>query len=427
MSMVVMTGKGMNLLSRGTVTVSDENPSFPKKNLWDGDPGEVFSFATFSDGRQVVLDTDLALGTGDMEAAHVAGAPPGWKHVAVGTGLLARDTTVIGDGAASCRLSSGASGVGVLERDFGCRAGETLTIKMYMRGDGINACTVAMQDLETGDWLNGSGLWQPAFTTFDSETSTTPFGSRSRQVVVSPMTYWPQAVRRVRLRFLSAAVAGAQAWVDSVTFRPNFDTLAIIGHNLRRGAIQLAWQGSEDPAFGGVPVDLAAPTIVKDRVYHRLSTLQSYRYTRLFAWGLNVEPPWYGELIIGASRLMARGPATPVETTHDDHRIEVARSVGGSSARGIARAIRRTKAFTFKFRDTPETAETGEWREFQQEILTRSIGGHPSLVVPMTDRGEILFGRWGGVVKETDGAPGTPGFKIATVDFEELQLPVELP
>lgn len=430
--MLVMTGRLSNVLARGTVTASTESLMFPLTKLYDGDPGELFEFGQAQIGERVDVDADLALGTGDFEDVHVDGAPPGWDDQSQGTASLSRDTVVFDEGASSVKLTSNATDTAMMQKVFTVRAGETLRMDMQLRGHG----ELRMQDIDTGQWLNEDLEWQDAETFFvdDSQFSAGVFDQVTKDITISPMSYWPKAIRRVGLRFIgNTASMQNELWVDAFSFVPSYNTLGIFGHNIK-ASIPVTWESANNSLFSGSTL-LATITPQKDKFYHRISTPSLLRYIRVTVNGLNIHPPWIGELLVGASHLFERvngdglpGPMSPIKTDHIDHRITVQKAVGGSLTRGIARAPRAVKTFGFQFPDLPDTAEDGVFREFFDEVFRRSIAGHPAMVVPNTDRREVLYGHLSPLLSEMDGSPGQAGYRVAEgFQLDEMALPIEIP
>jgi hypothetical protein len=433
MGMLVLTGRLANMLQRGTVTPGSEDADFPVEEVFDNDPGTVFSgFPVAEDSVDPVLtlDGDIGGGDGSFEAAFVDGAPVGWVDASTVDGALVQDTVVFSDGAASLRIETPATAnsLGVAYKDYTVRAGEVLRIHLMALGDtsngGSSALHASLQDLDTGQFLNSSLEWQDSSANFLVDSSDA-FAEFDEEITVSPMSYWPKPIRRLRLKFTCVIVTSGdqEVWVDEVFIIPAYDTLSMFGHNLRP-AFDVEWF-TGDTIVGLTEAASFRPT--SDKFYHRLTMYRTHRYQRIFV-GPSTEALWIGEMVIGRGYHFTRTAASPILTTHIDHRAEVPKLMGGRVTRGLARSPRHVKTLAFQFDDVPETAESGVWREWHDEIFLRSLGGHPAVVVPTTDRDEVLFGHLSGQISEADGAPGQAGYKaLDGFIVDELPLPVEVP
>jgi hypothetical protein len=432
--LLVMTGRYANLLQRGVLTTPGESADFPAADLYDNDPGTIYLFGVSDDSVEPVFefDGDLGHGDGSFEDSFVGGAPVGWVNASTGAGALNRDTVTFSDGAASLRIETPDTpfALGSAYHDYVVRAGELLRLHFAALGDSTNgdvsALACELRDLDTGQYLNSSMEWQDNSTNFlvDSSSAFTVF---DETFAVSPMSYWPKPIRRLRLRFTCNIVtSGDQSvWVDSLFLVPAYDMVSVFGHNLRPNA-DFEWIASDSESFL-TSTTLASFRPTSDKFYHRISTPSTLRYQQVFV-GPAVDSLWIGEIVVGLGYHFPRTAVSPIQTTHIDHRVDIPKSLGGVSSRGLARSPRHQKTMAFQFPDEPDTAETGLWREWHDEVFLRSLGGHPAVVVPTTDRVEVLFGHLSGLVSESDGAPGQAGYKLLEgFVVDELQLPVEIP
>jgi hypothetical protein len=431
--MLVMTGRRANLLARGTVSAPSSDPDFPPAFAFDNDPGTVYSTGSGIDTVEAFLeiDGDIGHGEGSFETAFVDGTPPGFVNDCLVDGELERDLTNFDDGEASCKFINPATPFSIagFHRDYIARAGETLRVH-FARLIGTDAqLSCWIQDLDTGQWLNDQFEWQDADTTFLVDIDDVPneFIEFNQNIVVSPMSYWAKPIRRLRLSFEGGPTTASpsEVWVDSLFIVPAYDMMAVFGHSIKpAGTIE--WIASDDPEFG-TSTELAEFRPVEDKFYHRLGSPSTLRYQQIFV-GFSVDVIYAGEIIIGAGYHFPRTAATPIQTSHEDRRIEVPRHLGGRFTRGLARSPRVSKILTFQFDDTPITAESGDWDEWHSEIFLRSMGGQPAVIVPTTDRAEVLFGHLSGSFSETDGAPGQAGYKVLEgFVVDELPFPIELP
>jgi hypothetical protein len=421
LGLLIAGGRRSNLLARGTVIVSSAADETPAANLYDGDPSTPFSFDARATNA-IIVDSDLTLGTGTFEAAHVSGAPPGWTAAG---GTLTRDTVFFASGTSSCRVTTiGLSNLGTLQKDFACHAGERLVLDFKMAGFG----SAYVRDVETGQFLTDEGEWTDTLTPILSVIDDEEFVRLALEFDVSSILYYERAGRRLRFEAVSNS-AGSEVWVDDFALYPVPNILGVFGHGIRRNN-PLLWQtaptladlttiASHAPHRGTFYISRPVSSVSED---DKLSD----RYHRIYLPGDNVEPPWFGEIVL--ARAVRLGCAmTPVQTTHQDHRGSIPRALGGEFSYALAASPRRTKQFVFQHPDTPATAESGYWQEFWGEFVLRPMGGTPVLLVPNDDREEVLYGTLSPSVSETDGSPGQAGYKkVDGVKLEELPLPVEV-
>lgn len=160
--------------------------------------------------------------------------------------------------------------------------------------------------------------------------------------------------------------------------------------------------------------------------YGRTAAPVAKRCARVNMSGNNVEAPWYGELVLGQSVELPCA-MTPVQTTYTDYRTMIPRPLGGVAARGRSAWPHRTKSLVFQHPDTPTTAESGYWAAWEAEFIIRSLGGAPMLLVPSTDRSEVLYGHCQPSISESDGSPGQAGYRrVDAVQIVDQALPVQL-
>lgn len=434
MGLLVLTGRLANILSRGRVTSSQDDQDFPQRHLFDNDPGTVFAFSPGIDTVEELftVDGDLGKGTGSFETAFVDGAPTGWTDDSVVDGELVQEDTIVVEGTYSLRINTPATpfSEGKTHKDYTTRAGETLRLHFKYAVQSNSQLRAQLQDLETGQWLNDDFEWQDSETDFlvQGATGGNPdFGTFNELITVSSMLYWAKPIRRLRLTFkgLIATSGDASVYLDHVYIVPAYDMLTVVGHSLRP-ASGMDWYGAHEEDFSD-QVLLASMTPGIDKFYQRLAAAVTYRYQRFFI-GPQPEGIWLGEAIIGKGLHFEKTAVSPIPTIHDGARVEVPRMLGGMFVGGLARTPRLDKTLSFQFPDEPDTAETGLWRVWHDEVYLRSLQGDPAVIVPTTDRQEVLFGHVSGTIKEQDGAPGQAGYKLLEgFVVMELPLPVELP
>lgn len=409
MGMIVMGGRHANILARGVVSVSDADSLFPAANLYDGDPGVAFRFGSAGADRQVTVDGDLSQGSGAFEDVHVSGAPPGWTDASTGAGALARDTVTFADGASSLRLDSG-TGQAIGQRDFSCRAGEELSLTVKLRGDGTNAVTFDIQDLDTGQWLTSGGVWQNAATTVATRSVATFATTTLSAFSVSAMSAWPYPVRRLRVRFYAASGGSAQGWVDTFSIWPSFDFLAVHGHSIRP-ALTVQFRSSTDN-FSASDTLEATVTPARAAFFSRLSAKVARRYARLKLVGTSPEAMYLGEMRLGQSFSLTRPATFPLNRQLRDAQVRVPRLGYGSAAYGLATEDVDTLELQFGM----VQAEADEWLN---EVWRRARGGFVFDVVPDSTRTEVYLGRWAVEVPFTWSSFGRYD---VTVPFERLPL-----
>ena len=439
--MLVLGGRLANLFERGSVTVSGSEAvaAFPKANLWDGEPGNSFAFQTNTASRYLIVDGDLALGTGAFDEANGV-VPTSWTAVNVAPGTAVCDDGLGSpQGANSLLLNSyngGASGRAGLRKDFLCRAGETLNIHFYLHGDiagegGAGEVTTVceIQDLETGQYLAGTNVWQDTQIHYASRVVQS-WGETTSAFQVSPMSYWPAPVRRIRVEFRTpnTGVAQGKGRVDDFYLVPSWDFFSIHGHNIRKAAIDVVLQGSADLAFTS-PTTHATLVPVRDKFWTRLQVPCASRFTKVLFSGTNTdEPIWIGELLLGLCEQFTRTAAAPFISSAVDVRVDIPTSLGGFYTVALAVSPQHSKSLVFQFADAVTDADSGLWKQFYNELLLRNMGGYPLALVATEAYVEVLYCKMTPQLQDADGSPGAPGYRVVqAVTFVELPLPVTVP
>lgn len=390
-------GQRYNMLEGRIITLvsGTENPLYPRSRLWDGRPSQEFRFNTAVANCLIRVDANAivnALGTVDEGKFNgwTASGPDGFTKVVTGTGAVSQENTIVRSGS-SVRIEPGSSGTAALIRDRVVRAGEIWNIEAWPRGGagaGVLRCEV--QNLDTKKYLTSGGLWQTAQVDWTTENNAADFVQKLRSFTVESFAQcgWRDTVT-LRFKFYNT-VANSSAYIEDFAFWPaGIDLVAIFGHNLDP-SIDVQVVADEDPAYGSV-TNLASLTpwpVPSGYLY--LGSPQNFRYWQVGLIGTNVNPIEIGELVLAQTFAPSRHPNFGYELSYLQDDIASETPGGELHVVQTAKHERRTFALPFRYGG----GSHAQFDEARDEIFRRSRGRvHPLVLIPDTDRSDILHGR----------------------------------
>lgn len=375
-----------NLYARGTTTLAagTSAAAYPLANLYDGRPGKPWRGGAAAASFLFQVDGNLAL-NGDMEAAFVSGAPPGWTASNTGTGAATRDTTH-NSGTYGCKLTAG-TGTSSIYYDLTARPGEKITVTVAFKGDGTGTMRAKLRNLTTGFHLTSGSSWQRNSTDFATRSASTwATTTLSPTVEVYSTVLSDTCTLRLTIHLDDATQVG---YADDVYLWPWVDFASIHGHNLGQ-ATTVQLDSSDDASSWTTEATL---TLAQPAFYSLLSAAVGHRYYRLNLSDLvALTVPVVGEAVIGQTIALSRTPRHPESAPWDEGlSYPQVRAVTPAGAQFVAsrtsRSVRR-RAFEFIARDQATVDELVEviWRR-------TSGGATPGVLIPYDSEPVALFGR----------------------------------
>lgn len=375
---LVLSGSDYNALARAALTVSDENSLRPKAKLFDGRPSMPFEFVSAGADLQITADLNL------MENGGFESGITDWTDASTGTGATAESATA-NSGTKALTCAGGASGVGQRYVDVQVRTGWAYQLEAAIRGDATVFARVRVQCLETGDYFNGTA-WTATPSDLFAEDSAT-YQDHSDTFT---MQSYGQALGRdtVTLRVYLLCNEDGDAFFDDVYLYPAIDFLSIHGHNLT-AAIAVQLRSSTDD-FSAVDTLEATLTKAPRTFWGRLVAPVFRRYWRIKFSGTNTVAIRIGEAVLGQALAVQRNYDYGAELAELEDNIASETPSGERYSRAQTEFGRRVFAMRFNFRGETDDA----YEEARDDIFRRSRGDlYPLVIVPDTDRPEVLHGR----------------------------------
>lgn len=292
MSMYFLAGRYFNLVGRGPGTLSSTSADalFPLANLYDGQPGRPFRFASAAAG--VILKKDVnAITNPGFETSTLSG----WTDRKLGTGTVAETTTAaeVHSGTKAADLTgTDTSNYGALSQDITVQPGELWKLDCWIRATVAGTGKVFLQNLTTGKFYS-AGAWGAAQAEATSHNTTT---YTNKTVNFTIEDYDTVGDDSCTLRITLYCDDG-EACFDDVLLIPGVNFTSVHGHNLGPIAPVLA-SSDDDSAY----TTRISPTVKRGAFYGYDSTVQYARYWRLTFGGTNLSAIYVGEWVLGRAR-----------------------------------------------------------------------------------------------------------------------------
>jgi len=379
----VMAGERFNLLERGTVTSSSEDPLFLRNRLWDGRPSGDYRFASAGTDDTITVDGDLLGGLGNFEGADAID-PPGWTESNSGTGNCEIDTAQKNSGSSSLLMLAG-TGFGQAYREFQARAGEWINISWAIRGDaGTGVAKVRVQNPRTGRYLTPGAAWTSTLTNLATQAAAAwATGNLTFQVEDFRTNLYQDPV----LRVIVINDTGGSAWADDVYVTSGVDILTVHGHTIDP-LIVPQFRSSTDNFAASDTLEGTA-TLDPPSFYVLLGARVYRRYWRLKLVGLNVSGPiQLGEMVIGQTTSLLVPYEYKPRLGRLRDRVATTADFGEQYVYPRARWSRRTLQLVSHYESLVQ------YRQAVDEIYERAAGdAHPIVIVPDTALPDVLFAK----------------------------------
>lgn len=382
----ILAGPDFNLLARvyalaGGVVMTDVNSLYPTTRLFDGFPGQDTRFNTA--GATMDVDIDLnELPSGDFEATHVGGVPPGWTKSA---GCTATRNTTNPDTGASCVQLEGTAGTDYLMKALTVRASEVRRLEFRARGQGGSpSAKVRIECPEAGLWYV-SGAWQTTPGDAFSTTSTT-YQSFTATYTVPTFDQCLTFAPTIR-HYLMANTAGSGALYDNCYTWSAVDWASVHGHNLSPAVTATLRSGTTTARS----TTQATFTLRRPTFYTLLAAaVATDRYWRVRFTPANPAGPIYlGELVLAQTTTLGKAPTYGIETAYFDPQVRSATELGEQRVYLKARDHFRRAGFRFRY------GSLTQFRQARDYLMRQSRqGAHPMVFChDDTDVDAAIFGR----------------------------------
>lgn len=366
-----------NLLARGAVTVSSENPLFPKAHLPKA-PSMRFEFGSLAADQTITVD-GTQVPNGGFEIAGL----DGWVDDDTGTGTSVEETTTIHAGAKALKCNGGASGEGRRYRDIVARAGEWAEISAALRGNGTVAARVRVKNLLTGNWLDSAGAWGAQADVLTRTTASYNVEAKQFQVESFAACGFNDAAP---LRVYCVCTQNGDAFFDEVLYVPGVDLLSVHGHNTDP-SVPVQFRSSSDGSSFNTEATLtkAWPSfygLLPARVFKRYwqEKLAGANHAAIIRHGsvaiAQTFTPLECDLVSGA------------ELAHLEPDVASETPSGELFVHSLSAFPRRTFALRYEF------VSTVTLDDHRVELFHRPRGRrHPMLLIPDTTKPDVLWAR----------------------------------
>ena len=233
---LIASGKVMHLLAQSEDGVIASTPAeatnFPATHLHDGLPSVPFRHTSIAANNSNDADLNLAV-NGDFENwdGTSPDVPTGWTLE--GSTTVVKETADPIAGSASVRVD------GVIHRDFEIPSGALVAFRATMAEFGVTTANAKIQiiDMETGEWIASTGIWQSAGVALfvESNEYSAAGDERIKGLVFTARPYSTvlEDVTTLRIRLICGGENdGDEAIFDDISLVvvPNF--MSIHGHNV---------------------------------------------------------------------------------------------------------------------------------------------------------------------------------------------------
>lgn len=233
-----------NYLRTGTVTATSEATGYPATYAADGDTTRPW--VAIAGAADVALrgDLDLGQGAGEFEAWS-GGVPVDGDGNAVGVdlsdgpGSIAEEGSIVHGGSKALKLLAGSGGVGRFKLYFPVRAGETVHVGAWLRGDGTGVARLRVRDPITDKWWDptangGAGGWTATETDAATQTTTTWTEKSVPSIVLADFAAHQVDAFNLEVHLL-CNTSGQVGYADDVACWPSWDLVVLHGHNITPG------------------------------------------------------------------------------------------------------------------------------------------------------------------------------------------------
>lgn len=390
MAFYYLVGEGFNIIDGAeTITPSSADALFPVTNLFSDDQGEVFRFNVAGASDEIKFDLNRLL-DGDFETWSTSAVPDSWTDESVGVGSISEENATgnVNSGQASLKLDAGGPGnEATCSQEVEALSGWVMTFSGYIMGDGSNATTIVIRNLQTGSYLTSGGAWQAAAVNFASRT-TASHAEQTASFTVEPFstTLRHKVTLKISVEYGAAANAG---YADDFYMWPHWDFASIHGHNMG-GTITPELRASDDDFDGDDDeIQTTGFLIKRPSFYDLLATMETQRWAKFVAAGTNFEPGEIGALILGQKKTLAQAQRIPYTIDPRLEQIQVT-SMGGHTAK-TALAEDESETLRLNFR-----VATTDYETFRDEIQRRTKQGSSAGVIVSDDlNGKVHYGKFG--------------------------------
>ena len=334
MSFRYLAGDGLNLLERGTVTVSPaEDSLYPATGLYDGRFNPPFKWGSADEDAYVLADLNV-VPNGDGEGADF----DDWTLVGTNATLEASSSgPYTGTYSNRLYLSSGTLTSCSAEVQFRLRAGEKAKLyrALYLTTGDYNAVYITCENTQRS--LNSSGTWTTAGTPIANRTVAS-WGDGALAFTAPTFEElggeWGTFTLKIELTASPAAALDGKFEMKVV---PGWDFVGVFGHGstkyfapefryqalINNNPLD-AWSSGTVPTFArgragydtGTAQAFPADDLRQPAVYNYLSSVRYERWVQITPTANGGTTPGaaqgFGEIVLGQSKTVEVNPDYPV-------------------------------------------------------------------------------------------------------------------
>ena len=369
-----------NLAAAGTVTATSTHSSdYAAAYLVDGDPTRPWIAAEGASAVALRVDLDALLGVGGFEAA----ALPGTDE-STGAGSIDIEGSITHAGDQALKMLAGAGGVGRWSGTVTARPGEAWNLSVYLRGDGTGSARLRIEDTVTGQWYVG-GAWQASEADYAARSATS-YAETEVSFTVSDEDEHQLEEIPIRIHLLCSD-SGQVAYADELAAWPSWDTVAIVGHNVRpRQGVTVYSVTGASWGSGTLLGTLTKPQ--RPACYYRHASQVATRYLEVIFPGVAEEQLYAGELHVAQSLELARSFGTSHQRGAALPQVAMEAAAGRRHITAYTTDPIRTLELTFFATDSDEA------EELQAQLFWACRQGADAfLAIPDDDRPDVYLVR----------------------------------
>jgi hypothetical protein len=277
--------------------------------------------------------------------------------------------------------------------------------------------------MATGKFLQSNGTWSTLATTLTG-TTTDSYVLAFIEYTVESFALCKTDLVALQLEVFND-VAGTTTFVDDIADFPGIDCMSIHGHNLTAVApassagLSVEFR-SDTAAFAGAGTLRATATIDVPTFYALLVSVIYAQYWRVKIVGTPAAAAEIGELVIWQTVTPTQGYEVGIAETDTYNSIAGTTGGGATLVHKTAKGKTRNRRFRYHYTGTSVATLETALAEARELFLDRPEGRtYPAVVIPDTDRAEVIFGRF---LASISGSRELPTY-YAAVDVELQEEP----
>ncbi len=331
-----------------------------------------------------------------------SGAFASWSNEFVGAGTVTQEAAIILSGTYSAKLTVAAGGgsvTAIRQPLFSVRAGARWRGTIGLNPGVGGALKLEIYDARSGLYLDPSGAWVKAQAYHKVQAPTGGYTIHPLAFRVPSRRICGANITTIRLRVV-ADVPSTVNYIDELRAWPETNLVLLAGHNVYAGMPVRLRSSTDGFVANNVLVATMPPRPVTQYAY--LPSAITARHILLEFGGTPAEAIRACELIIGYADTPAESPVYGFEISRSLRQIR-----SGDQSLILSSAIEDGGVLQYE----PHSSELEDFEDF----VARAIDGSLTVVIPSTERDEVLVGR----------IPETWAYRVVSYGMTSTEIPFE--